>query len=68
MELKQIYCSYSCTRKFTMVFYNSGIIVEVNIVAEQKQAHLVTTFLFFTSLHSPQLFHCPHALPLFRRP
>ena len=37
----------------------SAIIFEVNVVAAQKQASLVTICLFFTSFHCPQLFYCP---------
>jgi len=39
----------------------SGIVLEVNMVAEQKQALLVTIFLlfFFISWHCPQPFYCP---------
>jgi len=48
-DLKQIYCSYSRIQTvqqagFSIIFV---IIFEVNIVAEQKQAQLVTIFLFF---------------------
>jgi len=48
----------------------SGIIFEFNIVAEQKQAQMVTIFLFFINFHCLQLFYCPAppALPLLRRP
>jgi len=45
---------------------SSIIIFEVNIVDEQKQTQLVTTFLFFISFHCPQLFYCspcPTAAP-----
>jgi len=37
----------------------SVIIFEVNVAAEQKQAHLVTIFLFCKSFHYPLLFLLP---------
>jgi len=51
-----------------MVFYNLYYFIEVNVVAAQKQAQLLTKFLFFTRLHCPQFFFYPPALPLFRCP
>jgi len=44
---------------------------EVNIVAEQKQSILGNDFLFFVSLHCPQLFYgplCPSAVPVTLKP
>jgi len=44
----------------------SGIIFEVDIADEQKQTRLVMIFLFFITLHCPQLFYCspcPTAVP-----
>ena len=40
-----------------MVLYNFCYYFDVNIVSEEKQAKLVTTF--FISLHCLQLFFCP---------
>jgi len=58
-NFKEIYCSYSCTITFKKIFYKS-IIFEVNIVAAQKQALLVTIPLPSTPL-------LPPALPLFNQ-
>ena len=52
--IEQIYCSFSCTYKLQYVyFYNFWYFCEVTIVAEQRQASLVTTFLFFYKLVLP---------------
>jgi len=49
-----------------VIFYNLSVIIfEDNIVAKQKQALLVKIFISF---HCSQLFYCPPALPLPRRP
>jgi len=49
-------------------FSTISVIFEVNIVAEQKQAKLVTNFLSVINLHCHQVFYCPPPLPPFRRP
>jgi len=48
------------SRNFRVIFYNlSEIVFEVNIVAKQKQALLVTIFFVFLSVHCSQLFCLP---------
>jgi len=44
--------------------YISAIIFEVNA----KTSIIGNDLVDFTSFHCPQLFYCPPALPLFRRP
>ena len=43
-------------RNFRVIFV---IIFEVNIIAKQKQALMVTTFFVLLSFHCPQLFYYP---------
>jgi len=52
-NLLQIFAHPEISEWFPVI---SGIIFEVIIVAEQKQAQIATIFLFFVNLHCPQLF------------
>ena len=58
-NLLQLFAHPDTSEWFSII---SGIIFEVNIVAEQKQAQLVTIFFFFINLHCPQLFYWSPAL------
>jgi len=62
-NLLQLFVHPEDSEWFSIIFV---IIFEVNIVAEQKQALLVTIFLLFISFHCAQPFHCipcPTAAP-----
>jgi len=68
-RIEQICCSFPCTHKLQYVFCNfwhyfwgqHGCWTETSIIGNDF-------LLFFISLHCPQPFYCPAALPLFQRP
>ena len=53
-NLLQLFVHLENSKSFSIIHVN---IFEVNIVADQKQASLVT--IFFVSFPCPQLFYCP---------
>jgi len=64
VNLLQLFAHPEHSKWFCFV---SIIIFEVDIVAEQKQAHFGSDFLFFM-FPLPSTLFMPPALPMFRRP